>query len=283
MLKKLFKYEFKETSKVIPFLYLGALIACLLSLLSVFSAKNKLGNFTFISEIYSTVLLILGGIGITVATDIILAVRFYKTMYGSQGYLTMTLPATSKQLLVSKGVTAFAWSTASTVVALGTFAVALYNLFSFPFISENVGNPFAYWIDIFKFYFTDSFLPMIFVLVLSFFISSAFFISTYFLSFTIGSTGAFNKHGVGASVATYFIISFIVSIVEGIIDAAIPLYATFNEDGFSFMWLNLNDVLTDTIEKSITISVPQTVLELILCISFFVLTHYLMNRKLSMK
>ena len=48
-----------------------------------------------------------GMIGCTLGTTLIIAIRFYKTCYTDQGYLTHTLPVTTHQILIAKIAIAF--------------------------------------------------------------------------------------------------------------------------------------------------------------------------------
>ena len=52
--------------------------------------------------ILSIFLYYFGLIGCTLGTMLIIAIRFYKTCYTDQGYLTHTLPATTRQILNAK-------------------------------------------------------------------------------------------------------------------------------------------------------------------------------------
>lgn len=115
MLGKLIKQEFKATYKIILFV---------LALTLVFGV---LGRFIFTSTLLSanpnTVQLITGAtfvilyIGlifvVSFACQLYIAVRFYRSLFSSQGYLSFTLPVTPTQLLHSKIIVATIWGIAS--------------------------------------------------------------------------------------------------------------------------------------------------------------------------
>lgn len=116
MLRKLMKHEWLESWKVPTFL-IGLLLAI-----------SVLAGFTFALPVWEsemnglTVLMILVWmlyycvlIVVSVGVMIYLAVRFYKTMFTDEGYLTHTLPVTARQLLLSKVLPMSAWSALTTV------------------------------------------------------------------------------------------------------------------------------------------------------------------------
>ena len=118
MLGKLFKYELRTTWKI-PVLFVGVLL--IISLVTgtsiammIWSIKSGQEWIGFPLSVFALALvyyaaLIATNLGVT----IYLAVHFYKSMYTDEGYLTHTLPVTSHQLLISKGLTICIWNLAA--------------------------------------------------------------------------------------------------------------------------------------------------------------------------
>ncbi len=144
MLGKLIRYEWKNTYKICGSLLLFLAIMTIvvgLSLQTPFWGGLFTGNGRAVADsggwgAATTMLRFLGMIlyfltlfGVSIGLFIYLGVRFYKTMYSDEGYLTHTLPVTSRQLLNSKLLVGSLWSLAVFVmIALSisgmVFAVA---------------------------------------------------------------------------------------------------------------------------------------------------------------
>lgn len=129
MLRKLMKYEFKATGRILLPLY-GALIA--------FSIINKLFIGTGSGR---TNMDVLGGIpamisifayGCTMAAVFIVTLfitiqRFYKNLLGDEGYLMNTLPVALWKNIASKLFIAMGWSFISGVVAIISILIMAYS------------------------------------------------------------------------------------------------------------------------------------------------------------
>lgn len=115
MLGKLIKQEWRSTWKI-PTLLIGILfLATILLSLSVGVPAWKLER---VEMSYTALLLILlcyaVWIGCTWGVLLYLTIRYYKSMYTDEGYLTHTLPVTTNQLLVSKALNFWIWNLLTT-------------------------------------------------------------------------------------------------------------------------------------------------------------------------
>lgn len=111
MLKKLIKYEWKGL--IFPFVIMLIVLAgtTLLTCAVLLTINPKYDESV---QVYSAMALMLsiflyyfGMVGCTLGTTLIIAIRFYKTCYTDQGYLTHTLPVTTHQILIAKITIAF--------------------------------------------------------------------------------------------------------------------------------------------------------------------------------
>ena len=110
MLGKLMKHEWK--GMLVPLV----IMVCLLLGITVFTyavIMNMNTELNKIIESFSSTISVMtfliyyaGIVGCVIGISLIIAVRFYKTCYTDQGYLTHTLPVSAKQLLIAKTVTA---------------------------------------------------------------------------------------------------------------------------------------------------------------------------------
>lgn len=124
MLGKLIKQEWRSTWKV-PTLLIGILF--LVTILLSLSVGLPMWEMERVEEDYMALLLILlcyaVWIGCTGGALLYLAVRYYKSMYTDEGYLTHTLPVTTNQLLVSKALNFWIWNLIMTVAVAGSVCV----------------------------------------------------------------------------------------------------------------------------------------------------------------
>lgn len=108
MLRKLIKYEWKSTYKVGSLMLITSLVIGLLGAITVRFAfhddmENELASSVFpILGFFTLLLFFLLLVSIVYGNLIYQGVKFYKSMYCDEGYLSHTLPVTTHQLLLSK-------------------------------------------------------------------------------------------------------------------------------------------------------------------------------------
>ncbi len=109
MLGKLIKHEWRAMRKpLIIFLVVLAVTTALscITLLFINPAFNEVViGLSAILFVCVFLLYYMGLIVCSIGTNIMIAVRFYKSCYTDEGYLTHTLPVSSKQLLLGKTLT----------------------------------------------------------------------------------------------------------------------------------------------------------------------------------
>lgn len=120
MLRKLMKHEWRNSSKIGAILLLAITGVTLIVALSLYLSiqgmtgpqADENGWFAALSgmTLFTTLML---AILVTIAASwgmiLYQGIRFYKTMYSEEGYLTHTLPVTPGQLLASKTLVAGLW------------------------------------------------------------------------------------------------------------------------------------------------------------------------------
>ena len=129
MLGKLIKQEWQSTWKI-PTVLIGVVFAAA-TIFGLFCASPvwDLVDWWGADVILSaTILLFYGAIMCcAVGTSFYLAVRFYRSMYSNEGYLTHTLPVTSNQLLLSKMINFSIWELLSVICIM--FNIMLFVAF----------------------------------------------------------------------------------------------------------------------------------------------------------
>ena len=200
MFWNLVRYEFKNVNKWYLALY-GAVLA-LSALIGVQASSLKSIDTPDQQMIMLVFLaLVFGGLIITlsISTLILIIRRFKGSVYDRQGYLTLTLPVSEHQIILSKLLGALIWSLASSLV----FILSIY------IILVLTG---ANFLDIFsleyffKFYMDSFWLP-----VISFILSTVAGILCIYLSISIGQL--FNEYRTALAVLAYIVIQTILGFV----------------------------------------------------------------------
>lgn len=111
MLGKLLKHEWKAVWKV-PTLLLGILM--LIGLIAGSTFSMPIWDSDWVGLPMSGVMLIVMFFfalsGVNIGITIYLGVRYYKSMFTDEGYLTHTLPVSARELLLNKVITMSAWN-----------------------------------------------------------------------------------------------------------------------------------------------------------------------------
>lgn len=134
MLGKLMKYEWKNTWKVGCLMLLGmfliTVIGCVVlrmpGVTAIFDgnasvAMSWLGISSFVATLILYVIMLMAA---TWGIMIFLGIRFYRSMYSDEGYLSHTLPVTANQLFLSKVLVAGIWYLLI-LIGIGVSVVAL--------------------------------------------------------------------------------------------------------------------------------------------------------------
>ncbi|MEZ7624964.1 hypothetical protein O3633_08350 [Streptococcus sp. 27098_8_22] len=200
MFWNLVRYEFKNVNKWYLALY-GAVLA-LSALIGVQASSLKSIDTPDQQMIMLVFLaLVFGGLIITlsISTLILIIRRFKGSVYDRQGYLTLTLPVSEHQIILSKLLGALIWSLASSLVFILSIYIILVltganflDIFSLEYL--------------FKFY-MDSF----WLSVISYILSTISGILCIYLAISIGQL--FNEYRTALAVLAYIVIQTILGFV----------------------------------------------------------------------
>ncbi|MBQ0125990.1 MAG: hypothetical protein KBS59_06705 [Clostridiales bacterium] len=123
MVKKLCKYEFFSYIKTMLPMYIVLIgIALINRFIQIFEAEKQSYKIFFIS---SVVFLVIAMITCIIMTYVLSVTRFYKNMFTNEGYLTMTLPVTPFEHIVSKLLISMVFVAFSIVAVIVAGVVAL--------------------------------------------------------------------------------------------------------------------------------------------------------------
>lgn len=272
MLRKLIKYELKSSGKI-SLLLNGYIIV--LTILGILMAKT--GFFTAMQESDSAIQQTLAStsiityvvsiIAVSLAITIYQLYRFYKNFYTDEGYLMHTLPVTPVQLILSKGIIAF-------LTVLLTGLVMMVSIFSITLSAAPPGE----WTDFFRQ--LRNILPEVTrelgisptVLILYMFVSmiltGAHSVLAFYAALSIGQL--FSKHKIMGSIIAYGILNTV--------EQSISLFFMALSGFFSNI-----DITTNPPTFVLRTFIFSALFTLIMCILFWIVTHYIMKKKLNLE
>lgn len=283
MLRKLMKHEWIATRRILlPVnltIILITLVGCVFLATDILHSENSLPLVILLITLYALSIMVL-----SLISNIYLLVRFYKNMFTAEGYLMFTLPVTPVQLLNSKLIVACLWSLFNTLLTLTSFFSlgffsAYYSaihgdsnpksafLSGFISVMSNGAQDSASFQDVFG-YPPEKLIFLCFVLLL---ISAFFSLTMGYLSFTLGQL--IEKHKLACSIVFYIAFYIGTQIVSSILMVVINLKTLF-------------DSTLDALELTASIysSVIPTaiILHLILGILFYIITLFLIRKKVNL-
>ena len=144
MLGKLFKHEWKRTSKMGSLMLVGILVMTLLGVLGFslpfsyaiqneeFGRGDETGFVIMIMIAVATMIVYMMTLmGVVYGMLIYMGVHMYKTTYSDEGYLTHTLPVTSHQIILSKVLNAGIWYVLVSICMMLSIVVLIFSMLFF--------------------------------------------------------------------------------------------------------------------------------------------------------
>ena len=285
MLGKLIKYEWKGLRFPLMIMMIVLAGTMILTCGVILTINPKLDEtlawYSVMALMLSIFLYYFGIIGCTLGTTLIVVVRFYKTCYTDQGYLTHTLPVTPHQLLNSKILTAiFTHLLMIFAIILSIFIilqVGIHHVFSFvpDYSYAELRHEFSIvFADI-----LDSFEDE-FGLRLGLYIAYLLFycivgvISNVITLFGCVSLGQlYAKHRIVGAIAAYFLLQFVMMIIGYI--TAIPMYTrmlagTYYDNATVF------GIMSPTMNMSLLTTV-------LLAVAMYFVNLHMMTKKLNLE
>ena len=211
MLRKLLKYEFQSTARVFLPFYGALVIMSFLARLTVWNYDETSQWMGLLLGI-SVSLYIIAIVAVMVVTTVVTVVRYYRNLYGDEGYLMQTLPVTADQLIWSKLIVSFVWHMVSVAMVVLALVILAWErkswLMLFYVIYENWQTEIAP--DI-----TGSVAAAGVELVVGCLLSTFAGILTYYTAISLGQM--MGKHRVLGAVASYIGITVFWQLVFGVV------------------------------------------------------------------
>ena len=227
MLGKLIKHELKATWKMVTLMNVFLLVLTALGVLSfAFKFWNVDNDIMMAFGVLSLVFYYLSILVISIAVCIYVAVRFYRTLYSDEGYLTNTLPVTNHQLLISKILVGTIYEFVTSVVIIVS-VIALFFSLIMQFDAATISEIQSVMNEIFAAINGEMHvsIPVLIAECIIFFIVSCFSsIITFFGAISLGQL--YQKHKVLGSIIAYFAIVTVIQIISTIISIPTMVYAS---------------------------------------------------------
>lgn len=277
MLGKLIKNDFKTS-----FHYFGMMYLVIAISVGVFSLSFLTDNRTLmgVSGFFSFL--------ISMATIFISLVLifyfFYSTLYSNQGYLSLTLPVKSRELIFSKGLTSFVWFLLSYIISTAIMTLLINQL------TSAVGDETIQTVDPLLEMFLGVRLSTVLLLVaiycVKFFIFIIMLIAMIFFTMTLSTTRVMQKRGalglimaLGLFFAMFFVYLIFYFLV---VPYVVPGVINLSLEGLSISFLETGGLDQ---EGLLNLKIPFSNDLLAACYSaiLFTCTSYLMRKKVNLK
>ncbi|MDE7157625.1 MAG: hypothetical protein K2O02_06705 [Lachnospiraceae bacterium] len=278
MLGKLIKHEFKATGKSFTLLF-GATLA--LTIFSKIGMHLPFDNFIWriIVGVAAAACVFCIFAGFIVAF-VIMIYRFYNNMLRDEGYLSHTLPVKTWQHLISKLVTDLVW-------LLASIAVSLLSLFII-YVMEHGSSMlegFNTFLEVVNEY------PRLIAYIAGFcvLLILLFFIGMLEIFAALALGHMFSKHRVFASVVFYFVLNYLLVTIGAIITNGLMLVFPKLSHNLRHMHVQISDVGTfeeymEVLDGTmLQMFAVCAVIQIIIIAICFIMTNYVMSKKLNLE
>lgn len=263
MLGKLMKYEFKACGRTFFPLYVGILLFSAIN--GVNFKSESLEGFAIYPGSYGVqniLMLVLFAlfVALFVITILLTIQRFKKNLLDNEGYLMFTLPVKSSNLILSKLLVALIYAIISVIVASLSFFIigaisGVINIVEFfeAFAQLNL---------------LDGYIEFVIYIILNLLISYIISVLTIYLSLSTGQLPQLSKHRVAAGVILFFVINLIINNMQNFVRH--NLFGGLTVVNFA------NDFTVISLSMDLIIS-------LVIALILFLLTNWMLNKKLNLE
>ena len=268
MLGKLLKYELKATSRVFIPLYIAILVV---SIVNGLSLNLEILNIQGLA----TIVLMCLFISLFVITIVVTIQRFNKNLLKDEGYLMLTLPVSSKHLVLSKYLTSLIWTFLSFVVAFLSFTIIFmiptYKYFDFSYFINEFNLLFSNMLNL-------NILGQFIKIILLMIISYTIFIFNVYLALSVGQLPIFNRFRNVSSFIGFLVINLLISYAQNIVSLFVN-DASVNIEAIDNINYAISSV-TSIVSKGLNIAI---VINLIIILVLFFATTYILDKKLNLE
>jgi len=270
MLGKLLKYELKATARWFLPLYIALIV---LTLLNKLTMVIKLPDFIVFNmlEILLIIFYVLVIIFTSLATMILLVVRFYKNLHTDEGYLTHTLPVKPGTHLNCKILSGCIWTVSSFFMQI----ISLFILFVGEGLFTEVFDVFGELGEYLKAAgLFDNVIVTVIIFAIAMLVSVFYSLLMMYCSISVGSL--FSQHKIIGAIVVYFIINFVIQLFSMVI-----MFIGI-ESPFMNTIIDTENITADFLNYMNIMMAGSIVLTLICCGVFYFLSHFVISKKLNL-
>lgn len=269
MLGKLIKNEIKSTVRTIQFIYLAAAVTALALLVAYFV------DITWLS-VLGSVLMLVEAIALLLMTFVVVFTNFQKTMYGPQGYLTFTLPVTSRALIGSKLLVSALWLIVAYVGAMGMMVGTYYYITSL--IGEETMEMVKLMMNMLNIMPNSSTLYTMLVLIaLNLFIQMIYLVAIAFFCVSAANTRRFQKSPTFYTFLIFFAVYIVLQLISFYLTQQVPLSILINSDGVQLITQAMGDA------GGYTFGITGVLFSIVTAVGLLWATSYIMKQKVNLK
>lgn len=200
MFGKLMKYELRYLIRIFAPMWVMVVGLCLLWRVAtpahVFFME-ELSDRQALIMLILTMASVMGLVTMSVVAAVVLLQRIYKGMYGDEGYLILTLPVSTGQIIHAKALS-------GALMLIGTGVITMLSILVFTSYAELWGTVVEEWeyiLDTIGYSLWEILMIVFWVLVLA---VTASFESMYLLIFTISAGQLWKKHPIIGAILVYY-------------------------------------------------------------------------------
>lgn len=270
MLKSI-KHDFISTGRIMGVIYAIMAGICLF----IVTTKNVQSGALSLIGVMALMIL---SLCLLVLTAVVVMLDFQKTLYGDQGYLTFTLPVKSSKILASKVFVSGAWFVIALAAIIGSMWVA------FSSAKELVGEDYEMYSDMIEMLFgknVNSMVAMAIARIIILFIEFCFFALVIFFTNTLSNTRHFQKHSIFFTILFFVPIFFAVYKIGELANDYL-VFSLFFVNGRPELVTD-NATYAEYLTTFPSVNISELFVYIIMSVVLFVLTHFLMSRKVNIK
>ena len=277
MMLKVLKNDFISTGRIMGVIYI---IVAGISAGTLISHYAKSQADMTVAEAMGVALLLLVSLCLFVLTVVFVLSDFQKTLYGEQGYLTVTLPVKSWMILASKVIVATVWFVIALVALLASLWVTIVVL-----KEEILGENYDLIMGMFEQISTVNVASIIVssvIRILLYFVQFAFFTITVFFTSTVANTRYFQKKSIFWTIVFFVPIAGVTTKIADFINSKIVFSLFFIEGKLNLVTDNLEYMRLQANGNS-PVDIASIFVYLILGAGIFFATHYIMSKKVNIR
>ncbi|MBE6776164.1 MAG: hypothetical protein E7543_08260 [Ruminococcaceae bacterium] len=273
MLGKLIKHELRHSARYTMAIYAAVIVISAVMGLSLLSSATWLG-------VMSCGALYLTGIIAVIVTLVSVIKNFYDTLFGRQGYLTLTLPVKCSSLLISKVIVSFIWIVASFAL------MALTMIMIFFYAKEKSSGYFSMMSEAISLSGILELLPSASTVVKLLTVAAIWavitiftYVSFVYFTVTVANTRAFQSHPKILGGLVFLGIFSLNNTVGNMLTAYLPLSFNLGNDTVYFAFQQMDKVQ----DALFSYGVGGTVFSGLLALGLLFLTGYILENKVNLK